>query len=436
MGFGHGVAEITFLREEEVWSDLAYGAATGYREVDADEYEVNFDTRLPDDDTSICAGDVDADEIKDDDECTRIDSLSINLIDDTEYVVAILGRFEDRRVALYDKPIHEFDTEDTDSDGDPEDENMEVQFFNWLDMSLDVYLEAPGTSLSPVQARATLDSGESFNALIDKGDYVLTLSAVGDPNSPIYTSEDFELTRQTRVGFALLEAPLASTSPIRVSLFRDLGGDLLDRRSETELRAAHTSTLLDNVDLYAEGDFSAPLFGDLAANEVTDYLVVDAVAIDDLQLDITPAGNPGALVAREIIRLGEGDRYTFYLIDESVNSVDGLTVQDRFRRLFHYAELRLINSFGAELDFYVVPAGNNVFTSTPLSTLSVGSAGVLHVLEPDTYDIVLARRGTDIFVFGPEEVRLEGGGAYTLVGVATADATNADVIFLDDFVEE
>ena len=310
---------------------------------------------------------------------------------------------------------------------------MEVQFFNWLDTSMDVYLEPPGTNLSPVQARATLDSGDAFHTLVDKGDYVLTLTAVGDPTAAFFTSEDVELTRQTRVGFAFLEAPLAATSPVTVSLFRDLGGDLLDRRSQTELRAAHTSTIIDNVDIYAEGDFTAPLFANLAVNEVTDYLVVDPTTIDDLELDITPAGNPGALVTREIIRLGEGDRYTFYLIDESINSIDGLIVQDRFRRLYHYAELRLINSFGAELDFYVVPAGDNIFTSTPLATLSVGTAGVLYVLEPDNYDIVLARRGTDIFVFGPQEVQLEGGGAYTLVGVATPDTTSADVILLDDF---
>ncbi|MDJ0749556.1 MAG: hypothetical protein QNJ11_08725 [Woeseiaceae bacterium] len=430
------VAEITFLREDEVWSDLSYGSATSFREVDAEEYTVNFETLLPDDDTTVCEGDIDDDEINDDDECTRIGSVSLNLVSDTEYVVAILGRFENLRVQVYDKPIHEFDTDDTETDGDPEDENMEVQFFNWLDQELDVYLEPPGTNLSPVQVRATLNTGDEFNMLVDKGDYVLTLTTVGDPSDALFTSEDVELFRQTSVAFAFIEAPLSATNPIEVTMFRDLGGKLLDRRSETELRAAHTSTIIGAVDIYAEGDFSVPLFSDLAVNQVTDYLVVDPAAIDDLQLDITPAGNPSGLVAREIIRLDEGDRYTFYMIDESINSVDGLTVQDRFRRLFHYAELRLINSFGADLDFYVVPAGDNIFTSTPLATLSVGTAGSLLVLEPGTYDVVLARRGTDIFVFGPEEVRLDGSGAYTLVSVATADTTTADVILLDDFTEQ
>ncbi len=429
------VGEITFLREEEVWTSLPYGGATSDREVDADEYIVHFETRLPDDDIAVCAGDVDDDEIKDDDECTRIGTETINLLDDNEYVVVLLGEFENRRLLTYDKPIHEFDDEDTDEDGDPEDENMEIQFFNWSNAlgPVDVYLEPPGTNLSAVQVRATLDIGQDFDTLIDKGDYVLTLTAVGDPTAEIFTSEDFELIRQTRVGMAILESSLTATSPVRVEFFRDRGGELLDRRAVTELRATHTSTIAGDVDIYGQGDFTAPLYSDLAVNEVSEYIEIDPTAVDDLQLDITPAGNPGALLARETITLSEGNLNTFFLIDESINSIDVLPVQDRFRRLFHYAEIRLINSFGADLDYYVVPAGDNIFTSTPLETLSVGTAGILFAIEPGNYDIVLAREGTDIFVFGPLEVSLDSKGAYTLVAVATPDSTAADVIFLDDF---
>lgn len=431
------VGEITFLREEEVWGSLVYGAATDDRDVDADQYDVSFETRLPDDDILICAGDVDLDEINDDDECTRIGTLEINLLEDNEYVVAMFGNFENRRIEVYGKEIYEFDDEDSDEDGDPEDETTEVQFFNWAESlgPVDVYLEPPGTNLSAVQVRATLDIGQDFDALVDKGDYVLTLTSVGDPSAEIFTSEDFELIRQTRVGFAIIPSAESSTSPVRVTLFRNRGGELLDRRAVTELRATHTSTIAGNVDVYAQGDFSAPLYANLAVNQASGYTVIDPSAVDDLQLDVTPAGNPGALLARETITLSEGNRTTFYLIDESLNSIDILPVVDRFRRLFHFAELRLINSFGADLDFYVVPAGDNIFTSTPLETLSVGTAGGLQALEPGNYDVVLAREGTDIFVFGPQEVRLESRGAYTLVGVATPDATTADVIFLDDFNE-
>src|SRR5688572_12777943 len=40
---------ITFLREEQRWADLLYGQATEFRDVDADQYDMNFDTILPGD---------------------------------------------------------------------------------------------------------------------------------------------------------------------------------------------------------------------------------------------------------------------------------------------------------------------------------------------------------------------------------------------------
>src|SRR5690606_40436310 len=110
---------ITFLREEEAWAALAFGEATVFRSVDADQYDLNFDTILPGDETTECTGH-DGNGIKDDDECTRLVSQSVNVIPDHEYVVALLGRWGDLRVQVYDKLVHHFDT--TSDDGDPRSE--------------------------------------------------------------------------------------------------------------------------------------------------------------------------------------------------------------------------------------------------------------------------------------------------------------------------
>ena len=122
---------VTFLRVEEVWSSLDYGVAAEYRSVDPDQYTVHFDSLLPGDMTTSCAGDVNKNGVKDPDECTRLTSTSVNVIDDHEYVVALLGTYGNLRVQLYDTPYHAFDT----NTNDPEDTNVQVQFFNWSDTS-------------------------------------------------------------------------------------------------------------------------------------------------------------------------------------------------------------------------------------------------------------------------------------------------------------
>jgi hypothetical protein len=430
------VAEITFLREEEVWSALEYGRATSFNSVDADQYDVNFDARLPGDEATTCEGDIDGDDIKDDDECTRLSSTSINVVNDHEYVMGMFGRFENVRVQVYDKPIHEFDIEETDEDGDPEDTNMEVQFLHWSGAlgPVDIYLEPPGTNLSAVQVKAALDTGEEFHGLVEQGDYVLSLTPVAEPSAPLYTSESFTLSKQTRVAFAILEAGGDTTSSIKVSRFRDQGGDLFERRVTTQLRLGHVAVDAGNVDVFAQEDYSEPFVADLAYRELSDYSTVDpTVLADGLQLDITPAGNPGVLLAREQTRLSEGTRATFFLISPTSSTLDGLQVQDRFRRLAHYAEVRSINGTGASLDFYIIPSGDNVFSSTPTDTLSSGSSGSIVLKEPGSYQIVMARSGTDTFVFGPQNVELSATGSYTIVAVPTADAFQTDAVLLDDF---
>jgi hypothetical protein len=397
---------------------------------------LNFDSLLPGDETTSCGGDLDRDDVKDDNECTRLISQSINTIGDHEYIVVLLGRYGDLRVQVYDRLAHEFDT--SDSDGDPEDSNAEVQFFHWSDTlgEVDVYLEPPGTNLSVVQVRGTLTAGAEFHGLVDAGSYVLSLTAVGDPNSPLYTSESFTLTEQTSVAFAILAGTDDRTADIRVSRFRGQGGDLLDRRVTTELRTTHVARDAGNVDVFAEQNYTTAWLPNLAFRETSSYQVVDPSALTYLDLELTPAGNPGVLLGREQFTLSPGNRYTMFLVQPSsiTTNVDALLVQDRFRRVAPYAALRLVNSAGLSLDFYAVPRGNNVYTSTATETLGTGSSGEVHFFEPGSYDIFLARALTDTYMYGPLQVELEGSGVYTIVAVPTTDLTRSDVVLLDDFV--
>jgi hypothetical protein len=85
------------------------------------------------------------------------------------------------------------------------------------------------------------------------------------------------------------------------------------------------------------------------------------------------------------------------------------------------------------LDFYIIPHGNNIYTSSVNQALSAGSIGSSQAFEPGSYDVVIARSGTYTFVFGPREVQMSGGGIYTIAAVPTAQTNVADVLLLDDF---
>lgn len=424
---------ITFLREEERWTDLEYGQATDFRDVSADQYDLNFDTVLPGDETTTCNG-TDGDGVKDEDECTRLTSTSINVISDHEYIIALLGSYENLRVQVYDKEAHEFDT--TTTDGDPDDEETEVQFFHWSDAlpEMDLYLERPGTNLSPVQARATLSGGQEWHGVVPDGDYVITLAPIANPSAAVYTSETFALQEQTKVAFAIMSGAGNGTSIIRVERFRDQAGTLLDRRVRTELRLANVVREGGSLDVYANEDFTQPLIAGLAEGAVSEYVTIPTGSLTDLELDASPAANPGVLLAREEVDLARGERSTFILFG-SVGRVDGLRVADPFRRIATHAQLRMINTAAAGLDFFVVRTGSNINTLSPTQNLASTAATPLRLIDPDTYDIVLTRGGTDDVVFGPRTVNLAGGGIYTIVATGRSDLTSADAVLLDDFAQ-
>jgi hypothetical protein len=282
--------------------------------------------------------------------------------------------------------------------------------------------------------KATLQPGDEFNGLVDSGDYVLTITPVGNPSAPVYTSDNVTLSQQTRVGFAIFDGTSDTTSAVRVTRFRDQGGDLLDRRQPTLLRAANVAPSIGTVDIYAQEDYTHTVFGPLALNTETPYVALDPTWLTLLELDVTPTGNVGALLKRDQLSFTKGQRSTYFLAQASTGAFNSLTGVDATRRLAPYAQLRTVNSFGSNLDFYIIPHGNNVFTSTINQSLSTASVGASQEFAPGDFDIIIAKSGTDTFVYGPQQVTLAGGGIYTIVAVPTNQAARADVLMLDDFV--
>jgi len=425
--------DVTFLRVEEVWQNMAFTTGTSYRSVDADTYAINFDSLLPGDMTSSCQGDVNKNGVKDTNECTRVASESVNVVNGHEYLAALTGKYGALAIHVYDDTPHVFD--DITTDGNGIDTNLQVQIFNWTSAlgAVDVYLEPPGTNLSITQVKATLQPGDEFNGLVESGDYVLTITPVGNPNAPVYTSDDVTLSQQTRVGFGIYDGTSDTTSAVRVTRFRDQGGDLLDRRQPTLLRAANVSPAVGTVDIYAQEDYTAPIYTAVALNQETPYITLDPTWLTLLELDVTPTMNVGVLLKRDELTFTKGQRETYFLAQTSAGAFNSLTGVDETRRLAPYAQLRSVNSFGSSLDFYIIPHGNNVFTSTISATLSTASVGASQQFAPGDFDIIIAKSGTDTFVYGPQQVTLAGGGIYTIVAVPTDQASRANVLFLDDF---
>lgn len=420
--------------EEYSWGTLSFGGNVTSSTSDG-TIGLRAEVILPTDDTTACTGDADEDGVKDDDECTEIASTSVSVANDTDYMIALYGNYGNLQFLQFSKPLHVFDTEDEDEDGDAEDENLEVWFFHLAQNlgQVDVYLEAPGTNLSPVQAKGTIAAKETFDGLVDEGTYVVTLTEVGNPENVLFISNSFTLSAQTRVGFAIRDGVDEGTSPVKITLFRDKSTTLTDRYATTELRFAHAVPEGDDIDVYIDNEFEQTFASGLAFENSSDYGEIASSQISNLSVDVTPTANPGIYLARKELDLTQGDRATYYFVGESYDW-NGVKLTDNVRRLATHAKLRLINGSSETYDYYLIDEDENITSLYADETLGFRENSGWVTYNPGTYNLVVALDGTDSIAYSAN-IELEAGGIYSLVTtVNTADPSAADVAYFDDFL--
>lgn len=418
--------------KEYKWRTLLFGGSVTSSTSKGD-IGIRAEVILPSDDTNACAGDINNDGIKNDDECTEIASTSITVANDTDYLVALYGNFGDLDFLEFSKPHHVFDVEDDGSDSAAKE--LEIWFFHLAQGlgKVDVYIEAPGTPLSPVQVKGTLTAKQTFDGLIDAGKYVITLTEVGNPENVLFISDSFSLNSKTRVGFAIRDGAGEGTSPIKVTLFRDQDKTLTNRYSTTELRFAHAIPESDIVDVYIDNEFENTFTKGLAFETSSNYGSISKSQLTNLSVDVTPTNNPGVYLARKELDLTQGDRSTYYFVGEYYDW-NGVKITDNVRRLATHAKLRIINGSTKTYDYYVVAKDENISSLYADETLSFRENSGWVKYTPGSYNLVVTFDGTDTVVHSTN-IELFANGIYSLVTTKNnSDPNMADVVYFDDFL--
>jgi hypothetical protein len=259
------------------------------------------------------------------------------------------------------------------------------------------------------------------------------MTNAGDASTYLFASEPFTLSSATSVMFVLMDGDDSSTGEFGVRLIGSGSGtELVDINATTTLRAVHGAYNTEAVDVIAGDDFSSPIAGNVAFGTRTEPAIVDD---GELNLNVTPAGNPGVFLAEEQADLDKGGRYTLYL-NGLPGQLTGVIIKDTPRQLATHARLRIYQAaarFGS-LDFYLVSADSDISLVSPyLSSFAyTGSTGYFSVV-PDSYDIIYTMPGTKTIVAGPLRRNLEAQQIYDVVTVDTAQTDRANILFLSEF---
>lgn len=397
---------LQFMLEERTIGITNFKDVTVVRPFDDLEYIVNFDYRFAG--TLVAA---------------RLISVPFKLVRDMDYLFIFDGTLSAPTAMIWETPLRTWDGTET---------VIEVQFGHLSPQlgEIDMYFAAPGTPPVLGEALATLTNGNHTAPIeLPAGDYEIILTASGDPLAVLYNSEIVTYLPTVSYLITPFDTDPSLTTPISVRAILGAGSsvELLDVNAQPTLQTFHAAFATQNVDLYRDGDFSAPLIADVAFGEIS--AAVESVAAESTYT-FTPADNAGATLLEEDFALADGRHNTTFLAGE-VGSLETVTVVDDLRQLDDSALLRFVQvSFNrARADIYIVfddvdilDIGASFFGLPYLSTTGYAP------FNENNYQVYATAVGTKDIIAGPIALSVAHGDIVQFALVDTADPAISELI--------
>ena len=219
-------------------------------------------------------------------------------------------------------------------------------------VAVDLYVEADGADLAAATPRATLAFKELSPVFsVPAGEYRLTATTPGDPTDILFQSAPFTTSPTTSVLGGVFASAGTGRAPLRASLFDRVSASavsLNDASAPAGLRFINGTSTVGAVDVVVDGDFAAPLHGAVAEREIRDYVDIGTA---EVQIQVTPAGNPGVIEADFTTTLLGGNFHTQVIVGgpgevtSRIYSEDNRGVAPRVRVRFRHlaASFPLLN---------------------------------------------------------------------------------------------
>ena len=412
------LGSVSFLIEETLLSTLTYKQASGITEFDNLEYTFRFDVLLP--------GDT---------ETTTLSTATITVDDETEYTFVLAGSLTDPELIIWEQFGRDWaDEVATATDNDTTVTVMEVSFGNLAEVvgTVDVYLEAPGTSPEFATPKTTIGYSDFRTAIeLPADEYQLVLTPPGDPGNILFASDPVTISAATSNLFSIMDDGGATTAPFTVRwIGASLGVDLFDINLFSELTVVHGALGTDAVDVISGGNFADPLV------EGLDYSSTSTTAIIDpgtLNINVTPAGNQGVFLAERAFDVFKGTFNRLYLVGLPGDLQAALFAENR-QAISTHAKFQVFQGATrfSEVDIYIVGTDIDISLIGPTyASLIYGTSTGLATFVPDEYNLIVTEAGTKSIIGGPYLLDLVAGENEGSMILDSPSITATEMLFFD-----
>ena len=404
-----GAPNVTFKIEERSLGTIDYGVATQLSEYDDLDYIFNFDASVPGESSA-----------------RRLASQRVDVVADQFYLFALIGTFQDPDIILWQEDERAWDGTET---------VFELAFAN-LNNELpvvDVYFDAPGVAPAVGNEIGTLSLGDRIDSAdYAAGEYVLTLTAPGDPQTVYFTSgtRTFAASNSATILF-LDDSPSLTSNVTVVRVSASAGGStqIYDERFPSRVRILHAANAVGNVDVAENSNFTPPLVENLGFGEITDDL---ALTDGTNTYTFTDTGNQGATIAESDFTIGNGRYQTFALVGPP--GAAGIVPNSSERRPFvtsgRIGFVQVASAFEF-VDLYLLEPGESVDDNNPaLNFLPFGTPAPLVAYEAKDYELTVTIAGEKTIIAGPVPANIANGDVVEVFILETADPNTATILQL------
>jgi hypothetical protein len=300
--------------------------------------------------------------------------------------------------------------------------------------AMDLYLERPGVGIAGATPRGSFNVQEQIPRTgLQSGDYVLTLTAAGDPANVLLTTETINLPATSAAVFIVVPEGGHGSEQISVMmLVQGTATMLYSIDSTSEVRVINGATDRASRDLAVDSQFSPPLFSAIPFGEPTAYAAVPVRS--DVKMNVTPVGNPGVLEL-DLTYVAIPVQRATLLFTGPAGTLTSTTAADDGRRFHTEAKLRFANvaTQWTAVELVLTNPGVDPNLVAPLAASIPGAISSYLSLPPGAFDLYLREFNTLNILAGPISIDVAAAGLYGVLAADGPDTATAEPLLFDDF---
>lgn len=396
-----------WLNGSPQWTNVDFGAASGFSSVSAGSNTVRVDVQLPGGATT-----------------TVISDTTLNLSELNKYTVVVVGEADAASSNAVDalvlsRPVA----------GNQSSTTLDVQVAHAAAgvPDVDLYVTAPGADLSTSTAQATLSYQNDTGVLnIPGGDYQIRLALAGT-QTVAFDSGTVPLASNSELTIAAIPNQDSNGSSLVKLLVMDGSSSsiIYNATESAEIQVGHLVDDAPRVDVSLNGTEAV---SDLDFEQVRDYTAVTAGTYDiDVYVDDTPSD---VRIDVNGQALDKGMDYGVFAIDELATIEALLIVTDR-RPVATSAKLNVIHAAksASTVDVYLTETSDITNASPAISGFEYKKDQQGIYVAAGTYFVTVTPTGTKTAAIGPASVTVANDKVYQ--AIAIDDGAGFDLLVND-----